>query len=517
MRRRAPCARRVLLERSAFRLAAGRRPVLDVAVEAVWLARGVHAGVSVARTARRRPRGATVRARSASRRPTTSTSTHRRHPPAGPAKGHRHGSRSEDGRAPHLAHRSLIDCATQLTDEQLDETHRPQRRRRPPTRRRCAHHQPSRRPEWPCGTPRWRAASTTSRSRSTSRSRRRDAGSPWPHRSSSGTCVTPSTRAVSTTCSSTRQRPALRVLLRDDRPRADVRRAPAHAGGPGARQARRRQARVGRPHRVARHGATAPDGIRPRHPECFGPATCHPNGCRIAGRKRCHGTQGPAGHSTVVVTGSPSRPCGITVHHSSCERLTSLGSISRAASPPSPLGEPDAEAHLDVLQVVAVLVLDLVGPPRSRLLGSARRVVTVVDVDGGAAGDAGEEQLDRRELVGARAERDRAAAVVARGVAADAVAGQRDAAQVLRVSLGRARVVLRSWDAASQRSGSGAAPGPWLSSTRRRGARRSAAGPRGRGATGDDDLVDAGRLDEAGESVAHTRRACPTSETRSSR
>ena len=114
--------RRVLLERSAFRLAAGRRPVLDVAVEAGF---GSHEAFT---RAFRRAYGTTPsawRARPGAIRLEATNDVHF-HPPGGIRLPAQRRVTAMDLVQKMVEHHiwltgQLIECATQLTDEQLDE------------------------------------------------------------------------------------------------------------------------------------------------------------------------------------------------------------------------------------------------------------------------------------------------------------------------------------------------------------------------------------------------------------
>ena len=92
-----------------------------------------------------------------------------------------------------------------------------------------------------------------------------------------------------------------------------------------------------------------------------------------------------------AVTFAPSVTVRPTVQNSSCDRPTRLGRILRAAT--VAIREADPEGHLDVLEVVALLVLDLV---RRHVDLEAVRLRTPrrhgVDVDGRAGGDPGEQE-----------------------------------------------------------------------------------------------------------------------------
>jgi AraC-like DNA-binding protein len=114
--------RRVLLERSAFRLAASRRPVLDVAVEAGY---GSHEAFT---RAFRRAYGTTPsawRARPGVIRLEVTNDIHF-HPPGGIRLPAQRRVTAMDLVQQMVEHHiwltgQLIECATQLTDEQLDE------------------------------------------------------------------------------------------------------------------------------------------------------------------------------------------------------------------------------------------------------------------------------------------------------------------------------------------------------------------------------------------------------------
>ena len=154
------------------------------------LARGVHPGLHQGvRRGAARP-GAEARAhpdRRAERRALPPT---RQPPAAGTRQGDRHGPADEDGRAPRLADRrdgraSPSGSPTSSSTSRSSSTSTT-------TSRRSARCCPGWSARWACGTPRWPPATTTGRSRSTSRCRRCASGSRPRARRTSPTSATSS-------------------------------------------------------------------------------------------------------------------------------------------------------------------------------------------------------------------------------------------------------------------------------------------------------------------------------------